>query len=330
MNRSPGGNQGSRLVEEPGAAPRRPWWSARSLGRLWIAILVLFGGAAAVLELLGPPASKSVPMAARATGPEGAASPPDAAPEPNLLREPPAPELARPLPPVPAETEAPRLEALAPQSSTAEPVVPAPAGRMAEGASPVPPPPAPVAGLATPAGPEPSLAIPTVLPPLQIGPAASAPRLAPEVTAAVVPPRTAPGAAPAEAPPAVPAPVAAPVPPTPPIPPRVTQAPPLAEATAEPVSAALMQTLLRRGEAMLGQGDISAARRLYERAAAAGSAQGATGVGRTFDPAVLAGFGASASLASREQAIEWYRRGAALGDAEAGRLLQEIIARPGN
>ena len=39
---------------------------------------------------------------------------------------------------------------------------------------------------------------------------------------------------------------------------------------------------------MLALGDISAARLLYERAAALGSAKAATALGKTYDPAFLA------------------------------------------
>lgn len=87
-----------------------------------------------------------------------------------------------------------------------------------------------------------------------------------------------------------------------------------------------MQTLVRRGDAMMEQGDISAARRLYERAAAAGNAQAATGMGRTYDPVQLAARGAPPSMADRARAADWYRRGAALGDPAAAGLLREMVA----
>ena len=56
------------------------------------------------------------------------------------------------------------------------------------------------------------------------------------------------------------------------------------------------------------------------------STEAATGLGRTYDPGLLARRGAPASMASAGTAADWYRRGAALGDASAGRLLLEMTA----
>jgi hypothetical protein len=75
--------------------------------------------------------------------------------------------------------------------------------------------------------------------------------------------------------------------------------------------------LLSRGDELLALGDISAARLLYERAAAAGSARAATALGKTYDPAFLASTQARGITPDRAAAASWYRKGAALGDAEA-------------
>jgi TPR repeat protein len=69
-------------------------------------------------------------------------------------------------------------------------------------------------------------------------------------------------------------------------------------------------SLLSRGDAMLSLGDISAARLLYERAAALGSARAATAVGKTFDPAFLAAIHASVLRPDPAAAASWYRKAA--------------------
>lgn len=77
---------------------------------------------------------------------------------------------------------------------------------------------------------------------------------------------------------------------------------------------------------MLSVGDISAARRLFERAAHDGSGLAATALGRTYDPHVLAALGVHGIRPDAAAAAEWYRRGAASGDAEAASLLQGLPA----
>ena len=82
--------------------------------------------------------------------------------------------------------------------------------------------------------------------------------------------------------------------------------------------------LLSRGNAMLALGDISAARLLYERAAALGSARAATALGNTYDAAFLASIQAKGIVADQAAAIVWYRKAAALGDTEAVRQLKRL------
>jgi TPR repeat protein len=109
--------------------------------------------------------------------------------------------------------------------------------------------------------------------------------------------------------------VAAPPPPASPAPspaPAVATAPP----RRPPADPALLAGLLRRGDALLALGDVSGARRFYERAAEAGSAAGARAAGRTHDPAVLAGLGARGIRPDPEAAAEWYRRADTLAAQE--------------
>ena len=99
--------------------------------------------------------------------------------------------------------------------------------------------------------------------------------------------------------------------------------PPPAEAT--PPSPEKAAELLRRGDALLRQGDIVAARLFYERAVAAGSGQAATRMGKTYDPLFLATLNARGTKGDIARAIEWYRRGAAeFGDAEAEERLRAL------
>lgn len=88
--------------------------------------------------------------------------------------------------------------------------------------------------------------------------------------------------------------------------------------------------MVRRGNALFQHGDVSAARLLYDRAAAAGSAHAATAMGKTFDPTVLAGIGVVGLSPDPALAAFWYRRGLSLGDEEARtrlRLLPPMASR---
>jgi TPR repeat protein len=75
---------------------------------------------------------------------------------------------------------------------------------------------------------------------------------------------------------------------------------------------------------MLALGDLSAARRFYERAATLGSARAATALGNTYDAAFLASIQAKGIVADEVAAITWYRKAAALGDTEAARQLKRL------
>jgi len=77
----------------------------------------------------------------------------------------------------------------------------------------------------------------------------------------------------------------------------------------------MVATLLRRGDEMLALGDVSTARRFYERTIPDGSALGARGVARTYDPAVL---GHGNPAADPSAAAAWYDRAARLEARSAG------------
>ncbi len=77
--------------------------------------------------------------------------------------------------------------------------------------------------------------------------------------------------------------------------------------------------LLARGDGYLGIGDVTSARLFYERAADAGSGQGAMRLGATFDPNFLDRAGLVGTRADRAEADIWYRRARGLGTAAATR-----------
>jgi TPR repeat protein len=102
------------------------------------------------------------------------------------------------------------------------------------------------------------------------------------------------------------------------------QPPPPLVAPADNASAAMIGLLVQRGDASLVEGDIVAARLLFERAAAMGSAAAATAVGATYDIDFLLRAGARGVRADPAAAAAWYRKAAALGDPEARARLARI------
>jgi hypothetical protein len=104
---------------------------------------------------------------------------------------------------------------------------------------------------------------------------------------------------------------------------RPAAPPPAASPAALPMaSGALAKAMVQRADALLHQGDVSAARLLYARAAAGGSGQAATAMGKTFDPAFLAEIGVVGLSADPALAGIWYRLALGLGDEEGRARLQ--------
>jgi hypothetical protein len=81
-----------------------------------------------------------------------------------------------------------------------------------------------------------------------------------------------------------------------------------------------------RGDQMLAVKDVSAARRLYEYAANAGSARAATALARTFDPSFLIRLGVVGLKPDPALAAVWYGKAVALGDRDADTLLRNLNA----
>jgi type II secretory pathway predicted ATPase ExeA len=98
--------------------------------------------------------------------------------------------------------------------------------------------------------------------------------------------------------------------------------------TSETLPPEVMATLLKRGEQFVALGDLGAARLLFQRAAEAGSARAALAMGRTYDPEYLAIGMAQGEKPDPARAMEWYRKAAALGDAQAADLMKSIVKSP--
>jgi TPR repeat protein len=98
--------------------------------------------------------------------------------------------------------------------------------------------------------------------------------------------------------------------------------------TPTPADAALQAALMRRGEALLQIGDISAARLSFARAATAGNAAAASAIARTYDPGFLGAIGVRGLTGDLATAISWYRRAAALGDATAPERVRALGGSP--
>jgi hypothetical protein len=197
----------------------------------------------------------------------------------------------------------------------------------------LPPSPAPQATApATPAPPMSSSASRVEATPAPPPPVARAePPPAPPRTEPVTPPQTAraePAPPPARVEPPAPPPVAR-VEPTPPPaasrPPAPSAPTPLVRPQAS-LNSAAVDRLILRGDEILRTGDPVAARLYYELAANNGSAAAATAVGRTWDPVEHQRLGIQGTIASAPRALEWYRKGAAAGDANAERHLSALNA----
>jgi hypothetical protein len=82
--------------------------------------------------------------------------------------------------------------------------------------------------------------------------------------------------------------------------------------------------MVKRGEAFLAQGDVTAARVLLERAAEARDPRAALALGSTYDPNVLKKMGTVGFKPDPEQAHMWYTRAAEYGSGEASQRLTAL------
>jgi hypothetical protein len=85
--------------------------------------------------------------------------------------------------------------------------------------------------------------------------------------------------------------------------------------------------LLERGEELLRQGGLVAARIIFEELARKGSTKGALALARSFDPAHIGEQRGSGLGPDIKKALEWYRRAEEMGSPEAKARLAEINSR---
>jgi TPR repeat protein len=82
--------------------------------------------------------------------------------------------------------------------------------------------------------------------------------------------------------------------------------------------------LTKRGEELIAQGDIAAARLMLTRAAEAGDARAALALGATYDADVLRKLGVLGVAGDAAQARAWYAKAAEYGSGEATRRLEQF------
>jgi TPR repeat protein len=88
--------------------------------------------------------------------------------------------------------------------------------------------------------------------------------------------------------------------------------------------AAVQRTLLERGDAMLQQRDVAAARMLFTRAANAGAGVAALKLANTYDPGFIRDHNLIGIKGDPQEAEAWYRKAAALGEKEAEQRLKSL------
>lgn len=87
------------------------------------------------------------------------------------------------------------------------------------------------------------------------------------------------------------------------------------------------KAMLERAIAILQNGDIAAARLLFQRLAEKGSARGALAMAKTYDPEVLTGMNVFGLEPDPKTAAEWYARAAEMGSEQARERLASLNAR---
>jgi hypothetical protein len=98
--------------------------------------------------------------------------------------------------------------------------------------------------------------------------------------------------------------------------------PPLPQAAK--LDQASVKELLQKADRLLRRGDVTAARAVYEKAAALRSAQAALLLGSTYDPGRLWSLGVFGMVGNKERARHWYLRADQLGHPEAKERLEAL------
>jgi hypothetical protein len=93
--------------------------------------------------------------------------------------------------------------------------------------------------------------------------------------------------------------------------------PPPPTPTGAALDEAELKNLVRTGDQLFSRGDVAAARVIYQKAAAMGSAQAALAMGTTYDQPRLWALGVFGMVGNKERARQWYQRADELGHPEA-------------
>lgn len=88
------------------------------------------------------------------------------------------------------------------------------------------------------------------------------------------------------------------------------------------------QSLMTKGERLLADGDVLAARQFFLKAYELKVSSAAFGVGQTYDPAVYAKHNIKGLKPNSKAAAEWYGKAAAGGNVDASAALIELSAQP--
>lgn len=104
-------------------------------------------------------------------------------------------------------------------------------------------------------------------------------------------------------------------------------APAITGAVAEPPEPSPeAEAMLERAASLLSNGDVAAARLLYEHMASKGSSLAALSMARTYDPAILPSLGVIGMRPDEAEARRWYERAASLGSKPAALRLEGLAA----
>ena len=102
------------------------------------------------------------------------------------------------------------------------------------------------------------------------------------------------------------------------------QAPPAVSQPVRSLDRDEIAMLYRRGEQLIQQGDIAAARLMFQRAAEVGDARSALALGASYDPDVLRKLGVLGVAANATLAREWYAKASSFGSSEAALRIETM------
>ena len=111
-----------------------------------------------------------------------------------------------------------------------------------------------------------------------------------------------------------------------PVPAARSERPPIAPSAKEmaPGEREKALSLKARGDKLLAEGNVAAARLFYPKAADNGLAEAALALGATYDPAELARLGVQGMLSDPVQARHWYERAVELGAVDGSERLSRL------